>query len=166
MDLGAGNGQLAENLQSLTGAKFTLLDVIDYNTSSLPLYVFDGEKIPYADASFDQAIIIFVLHHLSDKVVQENLLREAARVTRGEIVIWEDTPRNWNWLERALNKVADWIINRSACSGVHVPHSYRNNSDWEELFSKLNFKIMKKIEIRAFPLIFGGYSQHIYVIRK
>ena len=66
IEIGAGNGLVAQALADATAADFTLLDVVDYNQSKLPMRVYDGKKIPFPDNSFDYALLIFVLHHNPD----------------------------------------------------------------------------------------------------
>lgn len=88
LEIGAGNGLVAEMLHRRTGARFTLLDVVDYNRSALPLHVYDGRNLPFEDNAFDLALLVFVLHHNPDP---RPVLREALRVTRcGALVVEND----------------------------------------------------------------------------
>ncbi len=162
LDLGAGNGQIAEELHAVTGASFTLLDVIDYNTSKFPLQLFNGKKIPYPDNYFDQSLVIFVLHHLENANEQERILQELIRVTKEEIIIWEDTPRNW--FEELINRFVDYVINFEA--GVPVTHLYNRHNSWRLLFEFLGLDIVHEIYCRDFGFLLGGYAQQLYVLRK
>ncbi len=88
LEIGAGNGLVAEMLHQRTGARFTLLDVVDYNRSALPLHVYDGRHLPFEDNAFDLALLVFVLHHNPDPCP---VLREALRVARhGALVVEND----------------------------------------------------------------------------
>ncbi|HZQ06642.1 MAG TPA: class I SAM-dependent methyltransferase, partial [Anaerolineae bacterium] len=74
LEIGAGNGLVAEMLHRTTGANFTLLDVVDYNRSAFPLHLYDGRALPFDDNTFDLSLLIFVLHHNPDP---RPVLREA-----------------------------------------------------------------------------------------
>ncbi len=102
IDIGAGNGLIARELTRLhPDLTITLIDVMDWNVSSLPLVRFDGSTIPFADHTFDVALLIDVLHHSRDK---EQLLREAFRVARKVMVVEEIRE---NQIERKLAILAD-----------------------------------------------------------
>ena len=164
LDFGSGNGLLAEVLAQKTGAHFTLIDTVDYNVSKLPLRLFDGERIPYPDNTFDQSLTVFVLHHVADPQQQEALIDELARVTKGDIIVWEDTPQYW--FEYVINSWWDFFINFVTSREVHVPHSYRTAENWKELFSRHNLLVSKEIPVRDFVWFFGGYTQRIFILRK
>ena len=70
-----------------------------------------GEKLPYADASFDAVTIQGVLHHLPDV---HPLLREAARVLRpgGELYISEPCREGAlaGRLARMAGRPLGWLI--------------------------------------------------------
>ena len=51
----------------------------------------DGEKIPLPDASVDLAYTVTVLQHNTTPEQLDSAVRELARVTRGSIVLMEDT---------------------------------------------------------------------------
>lgn len=55
--------------------------------------------LPFADATFDVAYCVAVLHHVADPVMVRRTVREMARVTRpgGHVVIWDHNPRNPYW---------------------------------------------------------------------
>ncbi len=66
------------------------------------LSVFDGTSLPFADKSFDVSMICYVLHHLSEPHAQE-LLSEAVRVTRGRVLLLEDSRPEFSALYRVRN---------------------------------------------------------------
>lgn len=100
LDIGFGRGAmthlLTENNHTVTG-----IDVVDLSIySDLKAILYDGEKIPFKDKSFDVALLIKVLHHCRK---QEKVLSEAVRVAKRVIVI-EDVHRNWiEWIVVSLN---------------------------------------------------------------
>jgi ubiquinone/menaquinone biosynthesis C-methylase UbiE len=90
LEIGAGNGLVAEMLQTKTGAQFTLLDVVDYNRSQLPLHVYDGKMLPFEANAFDTTMLVFVLHHNPDP---RPVLHEALRVSKQNVLIVENDVR-------------------------------------------------------------------------
>jgi ubiquinone/menaquinone biosynthesis C-methylase UbiE len=90
LEIGAGNGLVAEMLHQQTGAQFTLLDVVDYNRSQLPLQVYDGKTLPFEENAFDATMLVFVLHHNQDP---RPVLREALRVSKQNVLIVENDVR-------------------------------------------------------------------------
>lgn len=87
LDIGAGKGLLAQALVQQLDARVTLVDVASYNQSNLPLTICDSRALAFADASFDYAVLSFVLHHTCDPAA---ILREALRVAHTVIVIEND----------------------------------------------------------------------------
>lgn len=90
LDIGSGSGNVAKEISLKTGAKFTLLDVIDWNVTDLPFILFNGKKIPFKDKEFDFALLMDVLHHSED---EELLIKEAIRVAK-KIIILEEVHEN------------------------------------------------------------------------
>src|SRR5690606_14670063 len=53
LDLGAGDGYVGEWVHTETGAEVVLVDVVEFNESSLPLVLYDGQELPFANGTFD-----------------------------------------------------------------------------------------------------------------
>lgn len=126
VDIGAGTGLVAEAVCAATDANATLLDVVDYNRSSLPLRLYDGHALPFEARAFDVALLVFVLHHSTNP---QGTLQEAGRVA-DRLVILEDTYRSP--LERAALIWTDWILNR----GHDIARAWgqRRPEQWLEFF--------------------------------
>lgn len=94
LDLGCGTGEFAPFFSS---EQYTGIDIEDdYIEYAKKHYqgnfmVADGTKLPFNDASFDYALTVGVIHHLSDDVSRK-ILKEAARVLKpdGYMLIMED----------------------------------------------------------------------------
>ncbi|MET0494668.1 MAG: methyltransferase domain-containing protein, partial [Actinoplanes sp.] len=66
LDLGGGNGLLAENLQSL-GTRTVVADRAGYvATAPKPAVRADAEAIPFRDHTFDAVAALWMLYHLPD----------------------------------------------------------------------------------------------------
>ena len=129
LDLGAGHGLIGEGLQEC-GKQVTLIDVVDYSLSNLPVLIFEEEdKIPLDDNSVDTCLIYLVLHHSDNP---ERLLKEAIRVTSKRIIIMEGYVENDHF---AVNSVIDWFINRIVAGvDMNVPLNYRTLDKWQDIF--------------------------------
>ena len=162
LDLGAGDGLLGEIIQKNLNKKVTLIDVIDYNYSTLPLITYnDGEPIPLPSNSQDTTILYTVLHHANNP---EQVLKEAVRVTKQRIIIVEgyvDDPITYS-----INCFFDWFLNRVAKDeDVNIPLNYKSTTQWNQLFQQLNMKltIIKYLGIDE-PI--GPEFHVLYVIDK
>ncbi len=138
LDLGAGNGLLAQVLKESFGYDVTLLDVIDYNLSNLPLkLITEGEKLPLPDKSVDTTIIYLVLHH-SDAPFY--YLREAVRVTRKRILLMEGYIDEPDIHQR--NCFLDWFFNRIIQNAdINIPLNFQTIDQWKEAFDELRLTI-------------------------
>ena len=140
LDIGAGIGVIGELLSKNRLAAVTLLDVARFNRSKLPLVLYDGRTIPFPEASFDTSLLSFALHHCQDPL---QVLREAARVSRKRIIIYEDTFDSR--LERFLTCANDFIANLHLFLvnpfKINMPYNYRKVEDWEKLFKDLGLQV-------------------------
>ncbi len=91
LDVGCGDGYLAFCLmQNRSDIVIQGLDVLHRKKTYIPVKMYDGQHLPYADSSFDTIMFVDVLHH-SRSI--ERLLNEAIRVTR-KIIIIKDHLKN------------------------------------------------------------------------
>lgn len=142
LDLGCGDLLIGQVVQQTTGADVTGLDVIDTNQTKLPLMLFDGKEIPFADKSFDVTYASFVLHHTDNA---RELLSECARVTRKKIVILEDVYKNNVGL--LVAKVLD-LTNKFAYPNMRFPLNFMKEEQWIDLFRALDVKNVRVTKIR------------------
>lgn len=84
LDLGSGTGHLAARLERELGLHVVTADVSDLHVvGPTPVLVADG-VLPFAAGRFSGALLFFMLHYPRDPV---GLLAEAARVTRGPVIV-------------------------------------------------------------------------------
>lgn len=131
LDLGAGEGYVGHVAAADTGAALTAVDVVRYGDAVRPVRLYDGDRLPFADGSFDAALVVFVLHHAERPV---RVLSEAVRVTRGPVLVLETvhgSPRQKRWLERV-----DRLVNRLRSGGGidEEPLDIRSDGDWRRTF--------------------------------
>lgn len=133
LDLGCGNGFFAKTLLSLTEvSKVYGVDVIDYRKTDIDFKLYDeGSKIPFDDNMFDYTFIIEVLHHSENAI---HLLKEAQRVTKERIIIFEDIVTTKIRLK--FMKMFDILMNMR--HGVNTPFCFKSEIEWLSIFSNLN----------------------------
>ena len=84
LDLGSGTGHLAARLERELGVSVVAADVSDMHVvGPPPVSIADG-VLPFEDGTFAAALLVFMLAYPDDPA---GLLAEAARVTRGPVVL-------------------------------------------------------------------------------
>jgi len=135
LDVGCGDGLLARLItQKRPDLDVRGIDVLVRDRVHIPIDEFDGQVIPYPDASFDGVMFVDVLHHTHDPII---LLREAVRVARTAIVIKDHT---LNGLCAGLTlRFMDRVGN--ARWGVALPYNYWPRQRWLRAFDMLRLKV-------------------------
>jgi SAM-dependent methyltransferase len=135
LDIGCGDGRLAQRLSQLRpDLSITGIDVLVRDKVYISVAKFDGCTIPYPNHSFDVAMLMDVLHHTADPVI---LLREAARVSKGQILIKDHTRDGLlaDWRLRFMDYVGN------ARYGVNLPFNYWPRSRWEQVWRELGLNV-------------------------
>lgn len=152
LDIGAGNGLVAEALIA-EGHRVTLLDVqagAVFNTE-LEAVVYDGQVIPYAENSYDYALLLTVLHHIK---TPEVVLQEAARVA-DRVVIIEDIYRNR--VQQYATYAMDWWVNLGYAP---APHTNKTDEGWKATFEAMGATLEYTTQWR----VLGLFRQVVYVV--
>ena len=137
LDLGCGDGSVASSLGRRLGLRVSGVDVVLQKKSHIPVVRYDGRNLPFRDRSFDTVMLIWVLHHTENPV---GVLREAARVSRGEIVVMEchfRTPA-----QKRLLGIIDYLENRP--SGIHVPMNFNTIRKWRNIFGEAGLEVVSE----------------------
>ncbi|MCA9646287.1 MAG: methyltransferase domain-containing protein [Myxococcales bacterium] len=124
IDIGAGTCDVAARLID-HGRHVIPVDVRSVScVDSLAPVLFDGHTLPFADDSFEWALLVDVLHHTDP----ERLLCEAARVS-SRIIVHEDifTSRTQMLLTFAMDSITNLEF-------VGHPHSNKSDAGWRRLF--------------------------------
>jgi ubiquinone/menaquinone biosynthesis C-methylase UbiE len=152
LEIGAGKGHVAQALQHATQTQITLVDVVNYNQTALPLKIYDGLNLPFPAESFDYSLLIFVLHHTPDPLP---VLREALRVSRHGVVVVENHVQGW--LRQKITRAIDSIPHFQ--HGVPICYRAQTIDDWQQTFVCLSARTEL---LSRFAL--GGFWQN-FVIR-
>jgi SAM-dependent methyltransferase len=135
LDVGCGDGRVAFEVSKLRpDVRLEGIDVLIRKETLIPVTRFDGERIPYEDASFDVVMLIDVLHHANDPQV---LLREAKRVARQAVVIKDHTRAGF--LAGPRLRFMDWVGN--ARHGVVLPYNYWSRNRWHSELKNLGLVV-------------------------
>lgn len=134
LDIGAGTCQVAEAIIQ-RGHDVTLVDVADGSlVPGLHPHIYDGQRLPFPDDSFDVALLITVLHHIPRP---DDTLVEARRVAR-RIAIIEDVYESN--AEKWLTWIGDSWLNREFFGH---PHSNRTDQGWRETFERFDLRLVE-----------------------
>lgn len=140
LDIGAGGGWIAKEIKRRKAVDITLLDIIDFNRTSLKYILYDGKSIPFLDNDFDISFLIFTLHHCS---VPQRILKEAKRVTKDKIIIIEDIPTSW--FNKAFLCFWDVLTNLPSLvkpPGENIFFNFKTPSEWQKVFKELQLNIV------------------------
>jgi ubiquinone/menaquinone biosynthesis C-methylase UbiE len=132
LDYGAGTGLVSRWLAARVGVRPTLSDLVEYGNRrrEFPFLKMDDPfRVPADDGSFDAVLLLFALHH-NPYEAQGKVLAEAARLTRGRLIVIEDTPLDR--VDRVLNVFWDKLLNLR--HGVPTPCTFRSVEEWLAMF--------------------------------
>jgi len=152
LDLGCGNGLFCHAISRLPAISHAVgVDVIDYCKVPIDFLLYsEGQRIPVEDKSFDYTFIVEVLHHSDDP---EHLLREAVRVTRGYIVVFEDVVTSSTRL--FFMRWFDILVNIR--HGVNIPLNFKSEDEWKRMFTRLDLSVRE---------MFNYYFYKIYTPQR
>jgi len=135
LDVGCGDGLVAHLImQRRPDIRLKGIDILVREETYIPVEAFNGQAIPYDDASFDAVMFVDVLHHTTDPMI---LLHEAARVARKALLIKDHT--NNGFIAGPMLRLMDWVGN--ARHGVALPYNYWPQEQWFEAFATLHLTI-------------------------
>lgn len=135
LDVGCGDGSIDLLLMrrqpelSIQG-----IDVLQRPHPHIPVSLYDGHRIPFADDHFDCVMFVDVLHHTDDI---PGLLKEASRVARRFVVIKDHLQESA--LDHQTLRFMDWIGN--APHGVSLPYRYLSRAEWTRAFAEAGLEV-------------------------
>ena len=154
LDVGAGRCYISKRLKN-SGLRVTCLDVKDLSRTDMKVITYNGKNFPFKTNEFDSALIAYVLHHCEDPM---QVLKEALRVCKGNIVIFEDT------MPSPITNGMDFLSNK--LRNVETPFKFRTKSGWLAIFKKLNLKMIE-VKHNVEREWFYPFVEHtMFVVRK
>ena len=145
LDIGAGDGRIAEGLQKLWRLPFGdvhALEVAQYSKTDAVHWVSYREdgSVPLPDSSVDVVTCLMALHHMERP---ETVLREARRVMKSDatLIIRETDAAQPD--QALFSAVMDQMFYSvfSPHSDVPTPTQYRSAADWKVLFEREGFSV-------------------------
>ena len=98
LDLGSGTGHLSARLERELGLEVVTADVSDIHVVGRPPILIADGALPFGEGTYTAALLIFMLAYPNDPA---SVLREAARVTRGPVILVQSLHSNrvgYAWL--------------------------------------------------------------------
>lgn len=136
LDVGCGDGRVAEEiLRRRPDLRFCGIDVMVRETSRIPVTLYDGESLPFAEGAFDVVLFVDVLHHTPHA---EALLESACRVARGLVLIKDHCAEGL--FARPTLRFMDRVGN--ARFGVAVPYLYLSWEEWRRMLRRVGMGIV------------------------
>ena len=89
---------------------------------------------------------------------QSSLIEEAFRVTKSNIILFEDIYKSG--LEKKWLKVCDVIGNIPQDRNINFAHNFHNNEEWEEMFKRYNLKFLYKKVFTLYP----RFTHHVFYV--
>jgi ubiquinone/menaquinone biosynthesis C-methylase UbiE len=157
LDLGCGSGIVAKNLADFFESLMVGVDIKDSRVVNIPFKIIDGKNIPFRDNEFDVCFVNYVLHHSEDP---EILLKEAKRVTKDKILIYEDLPdgKLSNFFCKVHGKSFNYFFQKNGEKG-----KFLTRQDWKEMFERAGLKLVS--EKRA-SSVFNPLQKKLFVLEK
>ncbi|HHY48810.1 MAG TPA: class I SAM-dependent methyltransferase [Alphaproteobacteria bacterium] len=140
LDLGCGDGSVAIELMRLRpDLRVEGVDVMIRPLTHIPVTLYDGRMLPFADRSFDYVTVVDVLHHTQDPAA---VLSEAARVARAGVVV-KDHLLEGPFAGPTL-RFMDWVGNRG--HGVVLPYNYLTRAGWRNACHEARLQVVRSTD--------------------
>ncbi|XOA43173.1 MAG: class I SAM-dependent methyltransferase [Candidatus Nealsonbacteria bacterium] len=156
LDLGCGPAIITKVFQNFFQAEIVGVDILDRRIFPIPFKIINGKSLPFSGNNFDAVLIAYVLHHSQDPIV---LLKEAKRVTKDKIFIYEDLPEGI---------ISSFFCKLHGFSFDKLFHNrdkttFKREKEWGNIFKNLKLKVIfqKEVSSRLTPI-----RKKLFVLRK
>lgn len=189
LEVGCAEGRVLKGVAEYLGSRFAVgIDIsprfIQFATKCFPdisFCLFDGEKLPFLDKSFDVVLCSDVLEHIVDLEQFLGELRRVGRATLFKIPIeksWLTTFRQMTWqgsgtglnhpeghFHQFTHRDAMHLLNRQSfqvrtanlvCVPIEIRHAYTPPSEWNRHPSPLAQRILERVAPQLCIPAFGG----------
>ncbi|MBD3344400.1 MAG: methyltransferase domain-containing protein [Chitinivibrionales bacterium] len=147
LDLGCGDMILTEFLQHHSPLQVTAVDTVDTNLSSMPVILYDGNRIPFPENTFDATVVAYMLHHCNNI---EAILHEIKRVTCRKIIVMEEVFES-KFAEKVLHLHDNG--NKFLSTKMKIPLNFMKIQQWHETFNALDLKVEQCTRIYQYPWV-------------
>jgi ubiquinone/menaquinone biosynthesis C-methylase UbiE len=157
LDVGCGNGFIAQHLAGLLGSYVLGIDVDGSPEAPINFRQFAGDCLPAPDHSFEAVLFCYVLHHAQNV---DAIFNEVRRVLRddGAVVIYEDLPAT-RW-DRFLCSIHNrqWRERAGECT-------FRSEGEWHETFQRAGFEIVEQRTLSRWRNLAHPVQRHFFLLR-
>jgi SAM-dependent methyltransferase len=124
----------------------------------VPVTLYPGDRLPFADRAFDLSYAVDVLHHCPQP---RDSLKELARCTRRWLLLKDHTYRSFaGWWTLAC---LDELGNRRF--GIPSPYRYMRNWEWFDVLTDAGFELRQRIHPAAVhPGGLGWATNHLQFV--
>ena len=162
LDVGCGEGYVLDELLARGVTQVQGVDIVDIRRNKdYPFRLYDGLTLPFPDRSFDVVVLSFVLHHVPDDR-KLALLEEALRVSRGKVVVVEDTPSTA--FDRVMNRRHGESYRRKI--GSRASFGFLTEGEWRWLFRGMGLEPEARPLSRFCRSILQPFARTLFVLRK
>jgi len=140
LDVGCGTGNIAKSIALEKKARVVGAE-IHQNQCKIECVNFDGKILPFEDSSFDNVLLIDVLHHTLDG---KDLIEEVCRVASKKIIIRDHYYTGK--LDHLYLKLFDFLSNFHL--GIDTPFVFRSKDEWKKELGSMK---SKNTEIEYYP---------------
>lgn len=158
LDLGCGSGIVSKEFEKFFNSEVLGLDIIDNRVIPIPFRLYKGDDLKFLkDDSYDAVLINFVLHHCKNPI---ELLKEAKRVAKETIVVYENIP------EGLLSKLFCFL------HGISFAYLFQKNSNkgnfntdgqWRKIFNDMDLEVGFSKKVSPW---FNPMKARLYVLKK
>src|SRR5262245_8174328 len=119
LDVGTGAGSIAKLImRQRRDVAIQGVDIVRRPKTRIPIKLFDGQHLPFSDASFDCVMLVDVLHHTEDPRMG---LVEASRVSKRHVIV-KDHLLDGLLASKHILRFMDWVGNYG--HDVALPYNY------------------------------------------
>lgn len=156
LDLGCGSAIVSTVFRDFFRIEIIGVDVSDRRIFPIPFKKIDGKSLPFTDNSFDSVLIAYVLHHAKDPV---SLLKEAKRVTKDKILIYEDLPANF--ISSFFCNLHGFSFDKFFSNKNRT--SFKKEEEWRRIFENLGLEIVFQKKV---SWVFDPVEKKLFVLKK
>lgn len=164
LDFGCGDLALAQLLSKQNPKlKITGVDVVDLHRKvpGIDFVHYDGNKLPFRDASFDTVLSYHVFHHCDDP--KEKFL-ECVRVAKTHVVFVESVIRNR--VDNLGIRITDWVFNSWREEAIPMPYHFLSLLQWYRIFAQYGLTVEVEKNVGVLPSILPIGGTFLFSVKK
>lgn len=138
LDFGCDDGSTADMIMKINPSlKIVGIDIQSNRISKIPRKIYNGNKIPYPDNTFDIVMSLNVLHHTKDILRH---VKEMKRVSKKYLLIKDNMV--FGPFSKSLICFTDYISN--VPYGIKCVFNFLSSEQWNKIFKSVNLKMIEK----------------------